>query len=68
MAAIDVSTHQVQEAAWKALSQTTCKHLTLDDVLSIWHAVGALVRQQCSLGKGLRITAFGTFTVAKGEP
>ena len=61
---IDISTHQLQEATAKALEK---EKVTLDDVINAWHAVGLLVKQQLFLGKGVRITAFGTFSIIGGK-
>ena len=61
---IDISTHQLQEATAKALEK---EKVTLDDVINAWHAVGSLVKQQLFIGKGVRITAFGTFSIIGGN-
>ena len=61
---IDISTHQLQEATAKALEK---EKISLDDVINAWHAVGSLVKQQLFVGKGVRITAFGTFSIIGGK-
>ena len=60
----DVSTHQIEEACTKALHDK----VGLEDVIAVWHGVGTLVRQQLGQGKGVRITAFGTFCMLGNEP
>lgn len=42
---IDVSTHQLAEQTWKALGGKS----TLEDILTIWHSVGKLLRLSCFL-------------------
>ena len=60
----DVSTHQLEESCTKALHDK----VTLEDVIAVWHGVGTLLRQQLGQGKGVRITAFGTFCMFGNEP
>ena len=60
---MDVSTHQLAELASKALRDVA----TLEDVLSTWHGVGKVIKQQLVQMKGVRITALGTFTLTSGK-
>ena len=59
---MDVSTHQLAELASKALKGVA----TLEDILSAWHGVGKVIKQQLVQMKGVRITALGTFTLTSG--
>ncbi|KAJ1433327.1 hypothetical protein B484DRAFT_360090, partial [Ochromonadaceae sp. CCMP2298] len=62
---IDISTHNLAEQTCKALGGK----VTLEDVLTIWHSIGNVVKNQLTYKKGVRLSSFGTFTMtAKGEP
>ena len=60
---MNISTHQLAEQAFKALGGS----IALEEVLSAWHGIGKVIRTQLIQKKGVRITAFGTFTLTSGK-
>ena len=61
--AMDISTHQLAEIAFKALGGVA----NLDEILLTWHGIGKLIRMQLLSNKAVRLTALGTFTLISGE-
>lgn len=60
---MNISTHQLAEQAFKALGGS----IALEEVLSAWHGIGKVIKAQLVQKKGVRITAFGTFTLTSGK-
>ena len=60
---MNISTHQLAEQAFKALGGS----IALEEVLSAWHGIGKVIKAQLIQKKGVRITAFGTFTLTSGK-
>eukprot|EP01039_Chlorochromonas_danica_P004573 gene4573-5013_t len=64
-ASIDISTHEIAELTAKAMNGK----VTLEEVLSVWHEIGNVVKQQMTQRKAVRLSSFGTFGFSlKQEP
>ena len=72
MSGIDVSTHQIAEVTFqevKSHGKSVKINLTLEDVLTVWHAIGSLVKIQLSQRKGVKLPQLGTYSLSTtGDP